>query len=83
MTIFIPSRRALVLLRDAAKSPVEVVARAPRHNCLDRTVIRCDRRGGRHQVRTLECLVHAGLLAASGGVFVPTELGMRAAAALT
>lgn len=77
-----PSQKGIILLKDAAASPVEVVACGPRHNCTDLAVVRRDRRGGRHQVRTLESLVHAGLLAPAGLVYVPTERGMSAVAAI-
>jgi hypothetical protein len=73
------SQRALILLRDAIKSPVEVVARKDaKPPVADCVVVRTDRCGFEHRKRTLDSLVRTGHLIARGAIFVPTDRGLTA-----
>ena len=68
------SQRALVMLKDALKSPVEVITRKDANrNQPDAGVVRTDRCGFEHRKRTLESLVRSGHLIAQGAIFIPTD----------
>ena len=74
------SQRALVLLKDATKSPVEVVARKDaKHHMADCVVLRTDRGGFEHRKRTLDSLLCTGHMIAQDEVrFIPSDRGRSA-----
>jgi len=71
------SRRGLDLLRDATRCELLIVKVEEKHHCKTEKVVRQDRKGTEHQVKTLEALVRSGLITPENGIFKITTKGLE------